>query len=357
MRGRESSNTQIQFGFCAEDVVPENHPIRGIKLFVDRVLGDLSSELSKMYTDFGRPSIPPETLLKSYLLIVLFSIRSERQFCEMLKYNLLFQWFLNKGIMESAFDASVFSKNREKLLEHKIGRKFFDAVNSYLRRANLMNSEHFTVDGTLIEAWASMKSLKERDEDDFDQRTKGKKPSDIRRNDRYVSSTDPDAYIASKPGIKPMLAYMGNVLMENKYGLCADVDILPATGTAEPVAAMKMVNRQLKRLNIKTLGADANYHRAEFIRELRKLKITPHVAPQSTRNIKGLDERTFASKAYKASQYTRRKIEKIFGWLKSIAHWKRSKYRGPEKVSFFALFGAAALNIMRAIKIRPELAT
>lgn len=357
MRGAENGNSQLEFGFCAEDVVADNHPIRGIKQFVDKVLKSMRPELNKMYTDFGRPSVAPETLLKSYLLIVLFSIRSERQFCEMLRYNLLFQWFLNKGLMSPAFDASVFSKNRERLLEHEMGRKFFEAVNSYLKEAKLMNSEHFTVDGTLIESWASMKSLKERNPDDRDKRIKGKKPSDIRRNDIYVSSSDPEAYIASKSKSKPMLAYMGNVLMENRYGLCVDVDVLPATGTAEPMAAMTMVNRQLRRLNIKTLGADANYYRAKFIRELQKRKIIPHVAPQSLRSIDGIDGRTFISKGYKASQIARKKVEKIFGWLKSIAHWKRSKYKGTKKVSFFALFGAAALNIMRAIKLRPELAT
>jgi len=358
MKGEESRRNQYQFGFCAEDLVPNNHPIREIKLFVNKVLEDLSPELRGMYNERGRPSIPPETLLKSYLLMVLFSVRSERQFCEMLKYNLLFQWFLNRGVMDSSFDSSVFSKNRERLLEHEIGRKFFEVVNIYLKESKLIASEHFSVDGTLIEAWASLKSLEERDREDFNQRTGGKKPSSIGRNDRYKSKTDPEASIASKPGTKPMLAYMANILMENRHGLCVDVEIESATGRAEPAAALRMINRQLQNnLRIKTVGADANYHRINFIQSLREQNIIPHVAPHRTRNIKGLDGRTFNSAGYSLSQTNRKKIEKIFGWLKSIAHWNRTRYKSTERVSLFAILGAAVFNIIRSIKLNHPIAT
>lgn len=357
MKGRESNRHQLEFGFCAEDLVPERHPIRGIKVFVEKILVELRHELGDMYSERGRPSIPPETLLKSLLLMVLYSIRSERQFCEMLQYNLLYQWFLNRSVMDPIFDPSVFSKNRERLLNHDIARKFFETVNEHLKEAGLMESEHFSVDGTLIQAWASLKSLEERDKDDFDKRTKGKKPSSIGRNDKYESSTDPEASVASKPGVSPMLAYMGNILVENRHGLCVDVEILSATGTAECEGATDMLKRQIEAgMNISTVGADANYHRAEFVTDLRQLNIAPHIAPQGNRNLKGLDGRTFKSIGYTISQSARRRIEKNFGWLKSVGGWYQTKYRGTQRVSLFALFGASVFNILRSLKLKPSLA-
>jgi transposase len=347
----------MEFGFCAEDKVPQDHPIRGMKVFVEKILQELRHELADMYSETGRPSIPPETLLKSLLLMVLFSIRSERQFCSMLRYNLLFQWFLNMGVMDSVFDASAFSKNRERLLDNEIGRKFFEAVNEHLRREGLLGSEHFSVDGTLIEAWASLKSLKERDRDDYNDRTRGKKASLIGINDKYESTTDSEAVVARKPGVLSQLAYMGNVLMDNRTGLCAEAEVLPARGTAEVEAATTMLERlESRAVKIKSVGADAGYYRQEFISVCRTIKAIPHVSPRTDRRLLGIDGRTHSSNGYIKSHATRKGIEKIFGWLKTIGGWQRTKYRGEKRVSFFALLGVSVFNIMRSLKLRPKLA-
>ena len=292
MRGQERGTHQKEFGFCAEERVPEDHPIRAIKRFVEKALYDLRHELTDMYSYEGRPSIAPETLLKSLLLMVLFSVKSERQFCSMLRYNLLFQWFLNMSVMDPVFDPTVFSKNRGRLLEHEIAQKFFETINNHLKEAGVFGCEHFSVDGTLIEAWASLKSLEKRDPDDYDKRTKGKRPSEIGKNDEYKSKTDSDASIARKPGVPTKLFYMGNILMENRNGLCVEVEILPATGTAEVEAATKMVKRQKEKdFKVETLGADANYHREEFVSDCRNNDVKPHVARQGNRKISGMDGR------------------------------------------------------------------
>lgn len=358
MQGHEKNRHQVAFGFCTEDKVPLEHPIRGIKIFVDKVLHEQRHELADMYSDRGRPSIPPQTLLKSMLLMALFSVRSERMFCEMVHYNLLFQWFLNQGVMDSVFDASTFSKNRDRLLEHDVARKFFEAVNSHIRAAGLFGSEHFSVDGSLIAAWASMKSLKERDKDDFDQRTRGKDASAIGKNDKLVSSTDPEASIASKPRVSAHLAYSGNVLMENESGLCVDIEVLSATGSAEREAAEQMLTRQLENgVRIKTVGADANYHRLEFVKTCRNNDVIPHVAPQGNRKFTGLDGRTWSSIGYLKSQRRRKGIERIFGWLKFIGGWRHTRLRGRKAVSFSSIMQVTALNIMRSIKLAPSLAS
>ena len=355
MRGTESEQHQVVFGFCTEDRVPTDHPIRGVKNFVDRVLCRIRHDLGEMYSDIGRPSIPPESLLKSILLMALFSVRSERQFCMMLEYNMLFRWFLNMGVMEKVFDVTVFTKNRERLLKHDVATLFFEAVVDELKGAKLLESEHFSVDGTFIKAYASKRSLKKRDDDDIDRRTSGKKPSDIGRNDIYESSTDPDAVIAAKPGVLPMLAYSGNLLIDNKHGLCVGVSVAPATGTAEEEAALLMLQNAKKKLKIRSVGADKQYHRKNFVEKCREMKIIPHVPQQGTRAFPGLDGRTWKSVAFFLSLVFRKKVEGCFGYLKRCAGWRETRYRGTERVAWFCLLSVAAKNIARAIKLEPSL--
>ena len=289
----------------------------------DEELKKLSSVFKRIYSHTGRPSIPPEPILKSLLLIALYSVRSERQFCEQLEYNLLFRWFLDMNLTEKGFDATVFTKNRERLMDHEVGRLFFDAVVKQARDGNLMTDEHLTVDGTLIEAWASMKSFRPKGESPSDRPGNGDRGNptvdfrgEKRSNQTHCSTTDPESRLMRKGrGKEAKLCYAAHALMENRNGLLVDLKVSSATGKAEEEAAQKMNKRQARRgVKPKTLGADKGYDRAGFVAMLRGRKITPHVAANTERRGgSAIDGRTMRHWGYKR---VRKRVEEIFGWMK-----------------------------------------
>jgi transposase len=305
-----------------------------------------------MYEDIGRPSIPPEHLLKASLLTILYSIRSERQFCERLQYDLLFKWFLDLNIMDTVFDASSFSKNRQRLLKHQVAREFFNAVLAQARRQKLLSADHFSVDGTLLEAWASLKSFKPRDGGEPPQGG-GKNPSvdfhgEQRTNDTHASTTDPEARLAKKgKGKEARLCYAGHVFMENRNGIATDVKLTTATGTAEPDTALEMVDKVPGKRRI-TLGADKGYDTKDFVTACRDMKVTPHVA---RRQHSIVDERTTRHEGYKVSLKVRKRIEEIFGWIKTVGGGRKLRYKGIERNQLWAELAVTAYNLVRMAKL------
>jgi transposase len=352
MRGKKE-NQEIIFSLLTPDqLVPQDHPIRHIKPIVDKALRELSPIFDKMYADTGRPSIPPEHLLKACLLIALYSIRSERQFCERLQYDLLFKWFLDLNIIDPAFDASSFSKNKERLLEHRVAREFLTAVIAEARQRKLLSEEHFTVDGTLLEAWASMKSIRPRDSGDKPA-SGGKNPSvdfhgEERTNDTHQSVTDRETLMARKgKGKEARLCFAGHVLMENRNGLVVDVVVTRATGTAERDTALDMLEKIPGSRRI-TVGADKGYDTEDFITECRDLNVTPHVA---CRKWTKLDKRTTRHVGYQISQRIRKRVEEIFGWVKTVGGGRKLRYKGVERNQLWAEFTTAAYNLVRMAKL------
>lgn len=361
MRGFEDKQTGMWAFVSMEQRIPTDHPLRPIKKMADRELVGLSRLFNQMYSQVGRPSVAPERILKSLLLIALYSVRSERQFCEQLDYNLLFRWFLDMELEEESFDATVFTKNRERLMEHEVGRRFFDAVVRQAREANLMSDDHFTVDGTLIEAWASLKSFRPKGEDrsaDKDQGDPGNRWVDFhgekRSNDTHESTTDPESLLAKKgPGKEAKLCYGAHALMENRNGLLVDMQVTQATGTAEREAAEAMIKRQRRKgVRVKSLGADKNYDTHGFVDFLRGRKIVPHVAANTKR--KGgsaIDGRTTRHQSYSISQRIRKRIEEIFGWAKTVGGFSKTRYRGTERTQLAAWWVGAAYNLVRMAKL------
>ena len=342
-----------------EDRVPRDHPLRGIKKLADEALKSLSRRFDRMYARGGRPSVPPERLLKGMLLIALYSVRSERLFCETLQYNLLFRWFLDMDMLEEAFDPTTFTHNRERLLQHDVAGRFFAAVVEQARAAGLMSSEHFSVDGTLIEAWASLKSFRPKDEDDDDQDSNGW--SDFkghkRSNDTHESKTDPDSKLWRKGnGQEAKLCFLGSALMENRNGLLVDLRVTTMSGTAERETALAMLRGVAGSGRI-TAGADRAFDVTSYIEGCRDAGITPHVAQQITaqRDSK-LDARTTRWPGYAVSQRVRRRIESIFGWCKTIGGLRRSRVRGVARTQLAALIAGAAYNLMRLTKLLPAIA-
>jgi transposase len=320
---------------------------------VDKALSGLSATFDQMYAEIGRPSIPPEHLLKACLLIALYSIRSERQFCERLQYDLLFKWFLDLNIMDPAFDASTFSKNKERLLRHEVAKGFLGAVLTEARRRKLLSEDHFTVDGTLLEARASLKSFRPKDGDPDSPRGGGKNASvdfrgEHRTNDTHQSTTDPEARLARKGrGKEARLCFAGHVLMENRNGLVVDVSITQATGTAERDTAIKMLEGVPGRHRI-TVGADKNYDTDDFVITCREMNITPHVACREWSN---LDQRTVRHPGYQVSQRVRKRIEEIFGWIKTVGGGRKLRYVGVARNQLWAELTVAAYNLVRMAKL------
>ena len=361
MRGLQDKQTNLWVCISIEERIPNEHPLRRIKKLADQRLGKLSAVFNRMYSQVGRPSIAPERVLKSLLLIALYSVRSERQFCEQLNYNLLFRWFLDMELEESSFDATVFSKNRERLMQYEVGRLFFDAVMSQAREANLISEDHFSVDGTLIEAWASLKSFRPKGEDrpgDKDQGDPGNRWVDFhgekRSNDTHESKTDPESLLARKgAGKESKLYYGAHALMENRNGLLVDLKVTRATGTAEREAAEEMIKRQKRKgVTVKSLGADKNYDTHGFVDFLRGRKIAPHVAANTKR--KGgsaIDGRTIHHESYSVSQRIRKKIEEIFGWMKTVGGFRKTRYRGTDRAQLAAWWVGAAYNLVRMAKL------
>ena len=373
MRGEAVQQSAMLFGITADQLVPADHPIRRIKPIVEQALAHLSPTFARMYATDGRPSIPPEHLLKASLLIALYSVRSERQFCERLQYDLLFKWFLDLNITDSAFDASTFSKNRQRLLEHDVAAAFFDAVLDEARKRNLLSDEHFTVDGTLLESWASMKSFRpkesaeagehreakpgEQRDDDPPSAPGGRNPAvdfhgERRRNATHASTTDSDARLMRKgKGKEAKLCVMGHVLMENRNGLAVDVLLTHATGTAEREAAVRMLDRRPEPQRHGTIGADKAYDTREFVAGCRDRGMTPHVAQNMSGRPSAIDGRTTRHPGYAISQRIRKRVEEIFGWVKTVGGGRKLRYLGLERNQFWAKLTTATYNLIRMAKL------
>jgi len=335
-----------------EERVPAKHPLRPIRLIVDEALKSLSPGFSRLYSAYGRPSIPPEKLLRALLLQVLYTVRSERMLMEQLEYNLLFRWFVGLNMDEAVWVPTVFTKNRERLLEGDIAEKFFDHVLAQARIANLLSDEHFSVDGTLIEAWASHKSFQRKGRPAPPPDDPGNPTIDFhgekRSNETHQSTTDPDARLARKSGgHESKLAYCGNVLIENRNGLVVDTELLQCSGTAERHAAMLMAERVEGSARI-TLAADKGYDTKDFVSEMRGMNVTPHVS-QNTKRAGGsaIDGRTTRHEGYRVSQRTRKRIEEVFGWIKTVGTLRKTRHRGLETVRWVFTFTATAYNLVR----------
>ena len=360
MRGDAAQQAIMLSAVTPDALVPADHPIRAIKPMVDRALTALSPPFTAMYAKVGRPSIPPEHLLKGLLLIALSSIRSERQFCERLQYDLLFKWFLDLNIEDPAFDASTSSKNKERLLEHKVARQFFAAVLTEARRRKLLSADHFTVDGTLLEAWASLKSVRPRDGGDRP-RPSGKNATvdyrgERQRNETHASTTDQEARLARKgEGKETRLCYAGHVLMENRHGLVVDVALTQATGRAEREAALQMLGRRKGRRRV-TVGADKGYDTRDFTAGCRALGVTPHVAQyaKTPKRHSAIDGRVTRHRGYPVSQRVRKRVEEIFGWLKTVGGGRKLRYRGLARNQLWAELTATAYNLVRMARIAPQ---
>jgi transposase len=341
-----------------ETRVPADHPLRAIKKLAHEALRKLSRTFDAMYSAVGRPSIPPERLLKSQLLIALYSVRSERLYCEQLGYNLLFRWFLDMDTVEETFDVTVFTKNRDRLLEHDIARKFFEIVVKQAQAGGLMSDEHFTVDGTLIEAWASMKSFRPKTEKPGDRPPPddpGNPTVDFhgekRGNATHASTTDPEARLAKKgKGDKSKLAFSQHALMENRNGLLVDLRIDEANGTAEIMNAIEMLSAHVKTPRA-TVGGDKLFDTKEFVEATRFMSITPHVAQNTKRRRSAVDGRTTRHGGYSVSQRLRKRVEEIFGWTKSVAFFRRTRYKGRARTRMASYFVGTAYNLLRISRL------
>jgi transposase len=354
MRGQDTQQSAMFSYLAPEERVPTDHPLRPIRRMVDTTLGALSTSFDEMYSACGRPSIAPEKLLKALLLQVLYTVRSERLLMEQLGYNLLFRWFVGMNMDEPVWVPTVFSKNRDRLLEGDIAGKFFAQVLDQARGAGLLSEEHFSVDGTLLEAWASHKSFQRKDGDGA--ATKDDDPGnptvnfhgETRSNQTHESTTDPEARLARKSGgHEAKLAYCGNVIIENRHGLVVDTKTLPCSGTAERDAAVSMADK-IPGAHRVTIGADKGYDTRDFVAAMRERNITPHVA-QNIKRAGGsaINGRTTRHAGYGISQQKRKRIEEVFGWLKTVGMLRKTRHRGLLRVGWVFTFAAAAYNLVR----------
>ena len=354
MRGDDREPDAMFSYVSAEQRVPHDHPLRAIRQLVDEVLRDMSREFDGLYARVGRPSIPPERLLRAQLLQIFYSIRSERLLMEQLDYNLLFRWFVGMDMDEPIWVPTVFTKNRDRLLTQEIARSFFRRVVE--RAAGLMSDEHFTVDGTLIEAWASQKSFQPKDggPDDDGRNFRGQQ----RKNDTHASRTDADARLYRRSNqAESRLSYLGHLLIENRHGLIADAMATIADGFAEREAATLMMHDQWQRApwRHRTLGADKGYDDPQFVALMRELDVAPHVTQNLARpGGSAIDGRTTRHDGYAMSQHARPRIEPAFGWLKTIAWMRKIKLRGLAKVDWLFVFASAAFNLIRLPKLLPR---
>ena len=359
MRGRREPQVSMLAFVDLEARVPPDHPLRSIKAVADHALAALSPEFDRMYAIIGRPSIPPERLLKASLLIALYSVRSERAFCEELDYNLLFRWFLDMNLMEASFDPTVFTKNRKRLLEHQVGQALFDEVVLAADGHGFLSDEHFTVDGTLIEAAASLKSFKRRDGDppvtiDDDP---GNPSVDFhgerRSNTTHQSTTDPEARLMRKgKGKEAKLVFMAHALMENRNGMLTDFQVSSATGTAERDTVPVLLDEASQRgFHPRTMGGDKNYDTRDCVKAMRKRGVTPHVAQNTKGRKSAIDGRTNRHQGYRVSQRARKRVEEIFGWMKTVGGFRRSRYRGLDRTGLAGYLVATAYNLVRMAKL------
>jgi transposase len=349
MRGDDPNAVHMFSYISPEQRVPADHPLRAIRRLTDAALAALSPRFALMYSDMGRPSVPPEKLLRALLLQVLYSIRSERQLMEQLDYNLLFRWFVGLNMDDAVWSATTFSKNRDRLLAGDVAQAFFTEVRAAADRAGLLSSEHFSVDGTLLEAYASLKSFQPKDGPANPSDNDPGNPSvnfrgQRRSNQTHQSTTDPDSRLFRKAEGQPSrLAYSGNVLIENRHGLVVGTRTLPATGTAEREAALALVD-ELPRGRA-TIGGDKGYNQRPFVAGVRALGKTPHVAAKAAAN--AIDGRTTGRSGYTVSQRKRKRIEEVFGWMKTVGLLRKLRHRGTARVGWVFTFTAAAYNLVR----------
>src|ERR1700722_4800182 len=352
MRGKETKQSTMLSLQSPEQRVPKNHPLRRIKELADAALAELSPVFDEMYASRGRPSVPPERLLKGSLLMAFYTVRSERLFCEQLDYNLMFRWFLDMNMVEESFDHSTFSLNRQRLMEHEVAGRFFSSVVEQARRAGLMSDDHFTVDGTLIDAWASMKSFQKKQPDKQDPPDDPGNPSvdfrgERRRNDTHESRTDPEAELARKsPGQPSRLAFSGHALMENRNGLLVDLRIGRGNESEREVALTLL----RAHADGGTVAGDRGYDRHGFVAGCRELGITPHVA-QYEHRASAIDGRTTRHPGYVVSQRIRKRVEEIFGWLKTVANFRKTRLRGIQRTPHAAHLKGAAYHLLRMAKL------
>ncbi len=357
MRGSDDRTGELFSYVDLEARVRTDHPLRVIRGIVNEALASLEREFSALYSPIGRPSIPPEKLLRAMLLQAFYSIRSERQLMERLEFDLLFRWFVGLGVDDPAWDHSVFSKNRDRLLEGDIAVKFLAAVLAQPRVKKLLSTDHFSVDGTLVEAWASMKSFKSRDGSDEPPPGGGRNSEANfhgrkRSNQTHASTTDPDAKLYRKgPGKEAKLCFIGHGLMENRFGLLVDTCLTPADGHAERIAALAMIEPHADRAQSITLGADKAYDAEDFVNELRSMRVTPHVAQNTTNRRSAIDRRTTRHGGYTVSQRIRKRIEEALGWIKTVAGQQKTKFRGVDRVGWAFSFAATAYNLVRLPKL------
>lgn len=350
MRGTDERSDFLFSYVSPEQRVPAEHPLRPIRQMTDAALTRLSERFEAMYSELGRPSIPPEQLLRALLLQALYSIRSERLLIEQLDYNLLFRWFVGLGMDDAIWDHSTFSKNRDRLLAGAIATEFFDAVVAEARQHRLLSDEHFTVDGTLLEAWASQKSFRPRDEDP--PTDGGSNPTvnfhqQRRTNATHRSMTDPDARLYKKAqGREARLGYLGHVLMEHRSGLIVRTAVTPADGYGERDAALVMIETVPGPQRI-TVAADKGYDTRDFVAGVRAMAATPHVAQHTTKRRSAIDGRTTRHPGYAISQQKRKLVEQGFGWMKTIGGLRKLRHRGGPLVQWIFTFTAAAYNIVR----------
>jgi len=361
MRGNEEKQGEMFSYISPESRVPQDHPLRRIKKYAEEALKKLSPVFDRMYSYTGRPSIAPETLLKSQLLTALFSVRSDRFFCEQLDYNILYKWFLDMEIDDKPFDASVFSKNRERLMEHEVSHKFLSEIVKIAREKELLSEEYFTTDGTLIEAWASMKSFVEKGkkckkDDDDPGNPSVNFHGEKRKNDTHQSTTDPEALLIKKgKGKEAKLSFCETVLMENRNGLIVDVSLASARTSSESEETLKMLEKEKRRgrNKIKAIAGDKGYCNKQFVSAVRAMKIKPHIAKIENWKIPGLDGRTIRSIGYAISQKKRKLVEEIFGWKKTVGGSRKTRLKGIRKNQEQSCITSAAYNLLRIAKLAP----
>jgi transposase len=370
MRGKSKAQPEFLTIINLNQRVPAEHPLRGIKARMDEVLSKLSPLFDQLYAGEGRPSIPPEQLLKSRILMALYSVRSERLFCEQLAYNLLWLWFLDRELEEGSFDASVFAHNQERVLSTEAAQLFFAEVYELSRAQGWASDQHFTADGTLIDAWAGMKSFVRKDGQDAKKVAAAKDDDpgnptvnfqgEPRCNDTHQSTTDPQSVLYRKSyGQASKLCFGTHLLMENRNGLCAAITIHNPIAQSEVQVALAQVDahRQLYRAKVSTLGADKAYHQQKFVAGCRERSVLPHATLKDNVHVEGLDRRTTNRAGYQTSQKIRKRVEEIFGWLKTVGGLRKTRYRGVERTQAWAYFVAGAYNLLRmarlSLNVRP----
>lgn len=360
MRGSDKRSGSLFSYIDLEARVRSDHPLRRIRVFADAALEALSEDFSQLYSGMGRPSIAPEMLLRAMLLQAFYSIRSERQLMERLDFDLLFRWFVGLGLDDPAWDHSTFSKNRDRLLEGEIAAKFLAAVLAQPKVKRLLSTDHFSVDGTLIEAWASMKSFKPKvaEGDDPPPPTSGGRNAEVyfkgqrRSNETHQSTTDPEARLYRKgSGMEARLSFIGHTLMENRSGLIVDACLTAADGHAERIAALSMIEPRADRPRAITLGADKAYDAEDFVNELKSMNVRPHVAQNTNGRRSAIDGRTTRHPGYAMSQKIRKRIEEGFGWIKTVGGQRKTRFRGRDRVGWAFTFAAAAYNLVRLPKL------